>query len=85
MSGIVPDRELKKSHPHHRSFGLRHQRRTHRKRRIYLDFIQACHDATLLRDDESIRRLDVTLECPRSQGFAYRLLVRMATEGSFTP
>ena len=35
---------------------------------LYLDYIQACRDATLLRDDEWLT-LDVRLECPTSQGF----------------
>ncbi len=35
---------------------------------LYLDFIQACRDATLLREDEWLT-LDISLECPISQGF----------------
>ena len=35
---------------------------------LYLDYIQACRDATLLKEDEWLT-LDVSLECPLSQGF----------------
>ena len=35
---------------------------------LYLDFIEACHDATLLRDDEHVD-IDIQIECPTSQGF----------------
>jgi pantoate kinase len=35
---------------------------------LYLDYIEACHDATLLRDHERLE-VHVTLQCPTSQGF----------------
>ncbi len=35
---------------------------------LYMDYIQACRDATLLREHEYIT-VDVTLQCPTSQGF----------------
>ena len=40
---------------------------------LYLDYIQACRDATLLKEDEWLT-LDVRLECPLSQGFGLSLI-----------
>ena len=79
MSGIVPDPRIGKSHPSPSEVSVCDINGEHIENvDIYLDFIQACHDATLLRDDESIR-LDVTLECPRSQGFGMSAAGLIAT------
>ena len=79
MSGIVPDPRTGTSHPSPSEVSVCDINGEHIENvDIYLDFIQACHDATLLRDDESIR-LDVTLECPRSQGFGMSAAGLIAT------
>ena len=79
MSGVVPDQPPIKSPPSPSDVSVRDINGEHIENvDIYLDFIQACYDATLLRDDESIR-LDVVLECPRSQGFGMSAAGLIAT------
>mgnify|MGYP006239781243 CR=1 FL=1 len=79
MSGVVPDQPATKSPPSPSDVSVRDINGEHIENvDIYLDFIQACYDATLLRDDESIR-LDVVLECPRSQGFGMSAAGLIAT------
>ena len=79
MSGIVPDQPMVKSPPSPAEVSVRDFNGEHIENvDIYLDFIQACYDATLLRADESIR-LDVVLECPRSQGFGMSAAGLIAT------
>ena len=79
MSGIVPDQPVVKSPPSPAEVSVRDFNGEHIENvDIYLDFIQACYDATLLRADESIR-LDVVLECPRSQGFGMSAAGLIAT------
>ena len=79
MSGVVPDQPAIKSPPSPSDVSVRDINGEHIENvEIYLDFIQACYDATLLRDDESIR-LDVVLECPRSQGFGMSAAGLIAT------
>ena len=69
MSGITPDKRSEQMAPLLPEVSVRDMSGDHVEHvDIYLDLIQACYDATLLRHDESIR-LDVRLECPRSQGF----------------
>ena len=79
MSGIVPDQPTVKSPPSPAEVSVRDFNGEHIENvDIYLDFIQACYDATLLRADESIR-LNVVLECPRSQGFGMSAAGLIAT------
>ena len=79
MSGVAPDQPATKSPPSPSDVSVRDINGEHIENvDIYLDFIQACYDATLLRDDESIR-LDVVLECPRSQGFGMSAAGLIAT------
>jgi pantoate kinase len=79
MSGVVPDQRITKPPPSPSDVSVRDINGEHIENvDIYLDFIQACYDATLLRVDESIR-LEVVLECPRSQGFGMSAAGLIAT------
>ncbi len=79
MNGITPDKRSEKMAPPLPEVSVRDVSGDHVEHvDIYLDLIQACYDATLLRQDESIR-LDVRLECPRSQGFGMSAAGLIAT------
>ena len=69
MAGITPDLRNEQDAPQPPTVTVKDMHGDHLERvDLYLDFIEACYDATLLRSDEHIE-MEVTLECPTSQGF----------------
>lgn len=69
MTGIDPDpRPTVNDLPEHRVSVIDMHGEQRENVALYLDFLQACRDAKLLRDHEWVD-LEVTLECPTSQGF----------------
>jgi len=69
MAGETPDLRAKPHAPEPSTVTVKDMHGEHLERvDLYLDFIEACYDATLLRSSEHIN-LEVTLECPTSQGF----------------
>ena len=69
MAGITPDLRNEQDAPEPPTVTVKDMHGDHFERvDLYLDFIEACYDATLLRSDEHIE-MEVTLECPTSQGF----------------
>ena len=69
MVGIDPDRKPANYEiPEHRVSIIDMNGQQREDITLYLDFLQACRDAKLLRDHEWLE-LDVILECPTSQGF----------------
>ena len=69
MAGITPDLRDEQSVPEPPTITVRDMHGEHLEHvDIYLDFVEACYDATLLRSDEYIE-MSITLECPTSQGF----------------
>ena len=69
MAGITPDLRGEQDAPEPSSVTVKDMHGDHLERvDLYLDFIEACYDATLLRSDEHIE-MEVILECPTSQGF----------------
>ena len=69
MAGIKPDTPLQKQTSEPSVVTVRNMHDEHIEQiDLYLDFIEACHDATLLRDDEHVD-IDIQIECPTSQGF----------------
>ena len=69
MTGIVPDpRPTVETLPEHRVSVVDMDGEQRENIELYLDFLQACRDAKLLRNHEWVE-LEVELECPTSQGF----------------
>ena len=69
MHGIKPDTPLAEPETKPSRVSVRSMQGTHLENvALYLDFIQACREATLLRPHEWLE-VDVQLECPTSQGF----------------
>ena len=69
MNGIAPDKPQAKREIVPSTISVQTASGTFIERiDLYLDYIQACRDATLLKEDEWLT-LDVRLECPLSQGF----------------
>jgi len=69
MAGITPDLRNAQGAPEPSTVTVKDMHGEHLEQvDLYLDFIDACYDATLLRTDEHIE-MAITLECPTSQGF----------------
>ena len=69
MNGVQPDAPQAKREILPSTISVQTASGTYMERiDLYLDYIQACRDATLLKEDEWLT-LDVRLECPLSQGF----------------
>ena len=69
MSGITPDKPVDKKAHDPPKVSVVNMRGEHVENTdMYLDFIQACYDATLLRESESLE-VNINLQCPTSQGF----------------
>ena len=69
MAGVLPDQRVKQTAPEPSTVTVLDMHGEHLEQvEIYLDFIEACYDATLLRPEEHVN-MHVTLECPTSQGF----------------
>ena len=69
MSGIAPDRPRPLQAPKPPAISVVDMHGEHIENTdLYLDFLQACRAATLLRPDEWVD-VKVRLECPTSQGF----------------
>ena len=69
MAGITPDLRNAQGAPEPSTVTVKDMHGEHLEQvDLYLDFIDACYDATLLRPDEHIE-MAITLECPTSQGF----------------
>ena len=67
--GITPDVRSETQPPQASIVHIRDMHgRTVEDTGLYLDYIEACRHATLLREDEWLE-LEVVLECPTSQGF----------------
>lgn len=68
-AGITPDQRVEKQAPEPPVVSVANMHGEHVEHiDLYLDFIEACYDATLLREDERVE-MNVILECPTSQGF----------------
>ena len=69
MAGITPDLRNEQGAPEPSTVTVKDMHGEYLEQvDLYLDFIDACYDATLLRSDEHIE-MAITLECPTSQGF----------------
>jgi len=69
MAGVNPDPRVDQHEPKPSTITAVNMHGEHLERvDLYLDFIEACYDATLLRQDEHVE-MHVSLECPTSQGF----------------
>ena len=69
MSGITPGRPDPVLEPKPSMISVTNMHGEHLENTdLYLDFVEACREATLLRPDEWLE-VNVRLECPTSQGF----------------
>jgi len=69
MSGIAPDRPRPLHEPRPPTISVVDMNGEHLENtELYLDYIEACREATLLRPEERVD-VKVRLECPTSQGF----------------
>ncbi len=69
MSGIAPDQPRPALEPKPSAISVADMYGEHLENtELYLDFLEACRDATLLRPEEWME-INVRLECPTSQGF----------------
>ena len=71
-AGITPDQRVEKQAPEPPVVSVADMHGEHVEQiDLYLDFIEACYDATLLREDERVE-MNIILECPTSQGLGCR-------------
>ena len=69
MAGATPDLRVEQHAPEPSTVTVVDMHGEHLEQvEIYLDFIEACYNATLLRADEHVE-MAIRLECPTSQGF----------------